>query len=290
MRQSGATPGLPILSTNPARQECPMVQACQRLAAAPLFQNTILVLILLTAVLMGIETTPGLMAAHGGVFTWINKAIQAAFVVEIIVRLVAHWPRPGRFFRDGWNVFDFVVVAMSLVPAAGPMATVARVARLLRVTRLISVHPQLRLLVETMLKSLPGLGAILLLLGMILYVYAILGVHLFREADPARWGHLGVALLTLFEIVTLEGWVEIMGAASAADGPVWLFFVSFIVLAVFLVVNLFIAVVISNLETIHQAEEPKTAKPADEKLSDVIRQLRRQLDEVEQALAAKGRM
>lgn len=263
-----------------------MVELCRRWAAAPAFQNAILGLIVATAVLMGIETIPGLMQTHGTLFKGINKAIQAAFVFEIVVRLAAHWPRPGRFFRDGWNVFDFVVVALSLMPSAGPMATVARVARLLRVTRLISVHPQLRLLVETMLKSLPGLGAILMLLSMILYVYAILGVHLFREVDPERWGHLGVALLTLFEIVTLEGWVEIMGAAGAAGGPVWLYFVSFIVLAVFLVVNLFIAVVISNLETIHQNEEPIPAG-GDAELREAIAQLRRQLDAVEARLSPR---
>lgn len=265
-----------------------MVDLCKRLAAAPVFQNTVLVLILFTAVLMGIETAPGLMDAHGTTFKWINKALQVAFVAELVVRLVAHWPRVGRFFRDGWNVFDFVVVALSLMPSAGPMATVARVARLLRVTRLISVHPQLRLLVETMLKSLPGLGSILLLLSMILYVYAILGVHLFREVDPERWGHLGLALLTLFEIVTLEGWVEIMGKASAAGGPVWLYFVSFIVLAVFLVVNLFIAVVISNLETIHQGEEPgKSATDNDAELRDSIASMRAQLDALEKRLQAR---
>lgn len=263
-----------------------MVETCRRLAAAPIFQNSILALIVLTAALMGIETVPVVMQTHGGFVNAANKAIQMAFVLEIVVRLAAHWPRLGRFFRDGWNVFDFVVVALSLMPAAGPMATVARVARLLRVTRLISVHPQLRLLVETMLKSLPGLGSILLLLGMILYVYAILGVHLFRDVDPERWGHLGLAFLTLFEIVTLEGWVEIMGVAAAAGGPVWLYFVSFIVLAVFLVVNLFIAVVISNLETIHHEDGPPRAG-ADADLREAIRQLRRQLDAVEERLGPK---
>jgi voltage-gated sodium channel len=125
---------------------------------------------------------------------------------------------------------------------------VARLGRLLRVTRLVSAFPELRLIVSTMLRSIPSMGHILMMLGVLLYVYGVLGFYLFREVDPTRWGSLGSALLTLFQMLTLEGWVE-MQEAVLGDLPfAWIYFASFVFIAVFVVVNLFIAVVLNNLE------------------------------------------
>jgi voltage-gated sodium channel len=171
-------------------------------------------------------------------------------VVEIAIRVLAHWPRLGRFLHDGWNVFDVVVVAASLLPQAGAFAMVARLARLMRVTRLISVFPELRLIVSTMLRSIPSMGHILMLLGLLLYVYGVLGFYLFREHDPEHWGTLGAALLTLFQMLTMEGWVEIQAAVLGEIPFAWMYFASFVFVAVFVVVNLFIAVVLNNLESV----------------------------------------
>jgi voltage-gated sodium channel len=121
----------------------------------------------------------------------VDLVVQTVFVGEIVIRLLAHWPEIGRFFRDGWNVFDLAVVAASLLPQAGAFAMVARLARPMRVTRLISVFPELRLIVSTMLRSIPSMGHILMMLGLLLHVYGILGFYLFREHDPERWGTLG---------------------------------------------------------------------------------------------------
>ena len=159
--------------------------------------------------------------------------VQTIFVVEILIRLAAHWPQVGRFFRDGWNVFDLAVVATSLLPQAGAFAMVARLARLLRVTRLVSAFLELRLIVSTMLRSIPSMGHILMMLGLLLYVYAVLGLYLFREHDPGRWATLGAALLTLFQMLTLEGWVEVQGAVIEKLPFAWLYFVSFVFVAVF---------------------------------------------------------
>ena len=147
------------------------------------------------------------------------------------------------------------MVALSVLPVAGPFASVARLAHLLRVTRIVSAMPDLRLIVATMLRSIPSMGHVILLLGLLLYVYGVLGVNLFAEVDPAHWGSLGTALLTLFQMLTLEGWVEILGAVLPARPFAWLFFSSFIVVAVFVVINLFVAVVINNLERATAAEE-----------------------------------
>ena len=173
-----------------------MIDLCRRIASSRRFQHATLAVIVANAALIGLETSPSLWARHGGLFDALNLLVQAVFVVEIAVRLVAHAPRLDRFFRDGWNVFDFTIVALSLLPAAGPFATVARLARLFRALRVVSALPELRLIVATMLRSIPSLANVVVLLGLILYVYAVLGVHLFGGVDPAHWGSLPRAGLT----------------------------------------------------------------------------------------------
>jgi voltage-gated sodium channel len=244
----------------------------------------VLALILGNAVLMGLETSPTLLAAHGPLLAAVHALVQALFVLEIGLRLLACWPRPASFFRDGWNVFDFAVVAVSLLPQSGPPATLARVARLLRAARLASALPELRRIVATMLRSIPSLGHVLALLALLLYVYGVLGVQLFREADPQHWGTLARAVLTLFQVLTLEGWVELMATASRAQPAAWLFFASYIVLAVFVVVNLFIAVVINNLESARR-EVPEPA-PRDE-LTRRLAELRANLDALAEQLGRR---
>ncbi len=231
-----------------ASPTAPAPNAAARLASARWFAAAVTAVILFNAVLQGAETSHALMARFGGLFVGLNWVIQGIFTVEILIRLAAYWPRPGRFFRDGWNIFDFVIVIAALLPAYGPFAAVARLARLLRVVRLVSVSPKMRLIVSTMLRSIPSMGHVVLLLGVLLYIYAVIGVNLYRDTDPQHWGDLGKALLTLFTVLTLEGWAD-MQAAVMADHPwAWVFFSSFIVIAVFVVINLFIAVVTNNLQ------------------------------------------
>jgi voltage-gated sodium channel len=239
----------------------------RNLVDSPRFHRAVLVLILANAALMGIETSRELMARHLGLFTALNAAVQVAFVAEITLRLAAHGRTPWRFFRDGWNVFDFVVVAASLLPAAGPLATLARLARVLRAVRLVSALPELRLIVGTMLRSIPSLGHVTMLLSLLLYVYGVLGCHLFGDDAPEQWGTLGAALRSLFQVVTLEGWVEMQDAVLPGHPLAWVFFSSFIVVAVFVVINLFIAVVINNLEATRQEQLGRGAE------ADLVRRL-----------------
>jgi voltage-gated sodium channel len=198
------------------------------------------------------------------------------------VRLLAHWPRLLTFFRDGWNVFDFVVVVASLLPQAGTFAIVARLARLMRVTRLVSLFPELRLIIGTMLRSIPSMGHVIMLLGLLLYVYGILGFHLFHEHDPEHWGTLGAALLTLFQMLTLEGWVEIQDSALKAYPWAWIYFGSFVLVAVFVVVNLFIAVVINNLELVKLEQRADADRRSPHHaLLQAIEEVRERLEELE---------
>jgi len=259
-----------------------------RVAESPAFQNFMLGVILLTAVIIGLETSDTLAERYGPVFELLDVVIQTVFVLEIAIRLLAHWPRLGQFFRDGWNVFDAAVVAASLLPQAGTFAMVARLGRLLRVTRLVSVFPELRLIVSTMLRSIPSMGHILMMLGLLLYVYGVLGFYLFREQDPAHWGNLGTALLTLFQMLTLEGWVEVQ-AAVLDDFPfAWVYFASFVFIAVFVVVNLFIAVVLNNLESakleLQAGEDRQNPQHA---LLQAIEEVKARLEELERGLRAQ---
>jgi voltage-gated sodium channel len=265
--------------------DLPRTNPFGRLAAHPAFGRAVLALIAVNALLVGVETAGALVARHPAFFAAANATLVAAFCLELAVRLAAHGRRPHRFLASGWNVFDLAVVLLALVPAVGPLAGLARLARILRVLRLVSAAPKLRLIVNTMLRSLPSLGHVSLLLGLLLYVYAVMGVALFGAHDPAHWGSLGAALLTLFQVLTLEGWVELMAASRAAGPLTWLYYVSFVVLAVFVVVNLFVAVVLSNLEDARDEEKRAEGRLAGEPDFDA---LRAEIDRLEASWPGRG--
>lgn len=229
-------------------------ERCRALAEHAVFRHTVLGLIVANAIVLGLETSRSFSEGLSSQLAAFHAIVGLLFAAELGVRIAAHWPRPHRFLRDGWNVFDLLVVTASLLPDVGAIATLARVSRLLRVARLVTVLPELRLIVGTMLRSVASLGHIAILLGLLLYVYALFGIHLFAEADPARWSGLGPAVQTLFQILTLEGWIEIQAASLVRVRWAWAYYASFIVIAVFVVVNLFIAVVINNLEAAKAAE------------------------------------
>ncbi len=255
-----------------------------RIAGSRSFQRAVLTLILVNAVLIGLETSSELTARFGPVLATMQWVLQALFVLEIGIRIGAHGARPLRFFRDGWNVFDFAVVAFSLLPTAGGFATVARLARILRVARLASTLPELRLIIGTMLRSIPSMGHVVALLAMLLYIYGVLGVHLFGNDAPHHWGSLAAAMKSLFQILTLEGWVEMQDAVLPSHPWAWAFFASFIVIAVFVVINLFIAVVINNLEATRSEEARRQAPAAEGDLLDRVADLRARFDALETAL------
>lgn len=265
-----------------------MIELCKRMSANAVFQDLIVVVIVLNAVLLGIETSRSAMAFAGGAIQVGNWVIQAVFVFEIAIRILAHWPKPLVFFRGGWNLFDFLVVAAAFLPVDGGFATIGRLLRLLRVTRLVSAFPQLRLVISTMLLSIPSMGHVVLLLSLLLYVYGIAGFYLFREADPRHWGSLGAAVLSLFQVVTLEGWADMQEVLLPEKPWAWIFFASFIVVAVFVVINLFIAVVINNLEK--AKEEEQRAADSENPEHDLLARLavlRREIDGLEAALKSR---
>jgi voltage-gated sodium channel len=272
-----------------------VVSWANRVVSDRRFNAFIIGVILVNAVLVGLETSEDLVARFGPVFSTLNLAISVIFVFEIAVRMISYWPRPLAFFRDPWNVFDFVIVGLSILPVGGSFATVARLARLLRVLRLVSVMPELRLIVGTMLRSISSMVGVIVLLGLVVYVYAVVGLHLFREYDPENWGTLAASVWTLFEALTLEGWLELQAEVTAQVPLAWLYFGSYILIAVFIVVNLFIAVILNNLERVkvEQAAEDMASDPQPDIEDELLRRvetIRSELAELEVRLKARSEM
>ena len=225
-----------------------LTRICARIADARAFNILIVAMILITALGLGLETSRSLGAEWGGTILLAYDIALAVFVVEAAIKLTAVAPRFGRYFGNGWDLFDFVVLVLAFLPDTGDFALIARLARLLRVLRVATVLPQLRLIVATLIRSLPGLGNVMLLLSVLYYVYAVAGVHLFQDHDPTHWRSLGIGLLTLFRVMTLEDWTDVMYIAMELHPMAWLFFVSFVMLAAVIMINLVIAVVINNLQ------------------------------------------
>ena len=217
-------------------------------SGARAFEYAIIALILASGALLGLGTSRGMVDSYGDALVLGNRIILAVFIVEAALKMIALAPSPQRYFRDGWNVFDFAIIVFALVPATGSFTLVARLGRLLRVLQLISAIKELRLIVGALVRSIPSVANIMMLMSIIVYIYAIVGYHLFSEADPTHWRNLGISLLSLFRIITLEDWTDIMYAAMEHHGLAWVYFLSFVVGGTFVVANLFIAVVINNLD------------------------------------------
>jgi len=248
----------------------------QRIVEARWFEPWMIGLILFNGVLIGLETSKEFVAQYDGWLQLGNNIILGIFIVEAALKITAVAPRIGRYFGDGWNLFDFTIVVLSLLPATGEFALIARLIRVLRVLRLVSAVPQLRLIVATLVRSIPSMGHVILLMSIIFYIYAVTGFHLFHEYDAKHWGTLGAALLSLFKIVTLEGWIEIMNVVIEAQPWSWIYFVSFILIGTFVMLNLFIAVVINNLEASKTAELEELRDPVTH--NEVLRELERTRD------------
>lgn len=210
-------------------------------------QRLIVGLILLNAAVLGLETFPAIASRAGAVLSLIDETLLAFFVIELAVKLYGYGPR---FFRSGWNVFDFAVVGISLLPSSGGLS-VLRALRVLRVLRLLSALPKMRFVVESLGRSLPGLGSIGFLLLLFFYVFAVMATKLFGADFPHWFGSLWTSSFSLFQIMTLEGWADIAREVMAREPGAWLFFLAFILLATFTVLNLFIAVIVNAMQEPH---------------------------------------
>jgi voltage-gated sodium channel len=238
-----------------------MVAWCRKISESAWFQHAVIALIILGAVLVGVETNPAIMARYGTLLHAIDFAIVLCFTAELIIRLIAcgrAWPS---FFRDGWNLFDTVVVAVCLLPLHAHYAAVLRLFRVLRVLRLVTRLPKLQLLVGALLKCIPSMGYVGLLLSLLFYIYAVLGVSLFSVHDATHFGTLPAAFLTLFQVVTMEGWVDIM-RVQVEHHPVAApaYFITFIMVGTMVILNLVIGVIMNSMTEMHDAIARETVR------------------------------
>lgn len=223
------------------------------------FQRFIIATIVASAILVGLETYPQLHNQYLGTFKIIDYIIQGIFTVEIILRILAYGKNPLAFFKNSNNVLDFLITALFYVPFGGAYASVFRLIRIIRIFRLVTALPNLQILVGALIKSIPSMGWISLLLLIAMYVYAVLGSFLFGATDPEHFGNLGLSLLTLFQIITLEGWTEIMKQQGDGIIPV-LYFISFILIGTMIILNLFIGVVINGFDEVKKEIEEELEK------------------------------
>ena len=220
------------------------------------FTRFILGVILFNAVVLGLETAPSAMGKWLPTLYLVDRICLAIFVFELVLRLYV-WR--ARFFRDPWSLFDLAVVSIALVPASGSLA-VLRVFRILRVLRVLTIVPSMRRVVSALLGALPGLGAIVLLLLLIYYVFAVIATNLFGEQFPSWFGTIGLSLYTLFQVMTLESWSMGISRPVMEQFPyAWLFFVPFILIATFTILNLFIAIIVNAMQTFTEQDHAQEA-------------------------------
>ncbi len=215
------------------------------------FQTIVLAVILFNAVILGLETSSAVMSRFGAVITTLDRLCLAFFVIEIVLKLLV---QRFRFFGDGWNVFDFLIVGVSLVPG-GQGLSVLRAMRILRLLRVVSVAPTLRRVVEGLLNALPGMGSVFLLMGVIFYIGAVMATKLFGASFPEWFGTIGRSAYSLFQIMTLESWsMGIVRPVMQIYPYAWVFFVPFILVTTFAVVNLVVGLIVNSMQDAHQAE------------------------------------
>lgn len=219
-----------------------------RLVLSRAFQRAVILLILLNAVTLGLETSDSVMAEWGGPLQTLDRLLLVLFTIELGLRIYAF---RGRFFSDPWGLFDFLIVLVSWAPASGPLS-VFRALRILRVLRLISMVPSLRNVVEAMLGALPGMGSIVLLMLLIYYVFAVMAVKLFGGVMEEEFGDLGAAFFTLFQLMAMDDFGNVVRKAMEAKPWAWLFFFPFTIIATFVVLNLFIGVIVESIQTLRE--------------------------------------
>jgi voltage-gated sodium channel len=234
-----------------------LARSCARIADSSRFQAFIMGVIVANAVTLGLGTYDDFSPGVDSALTTLDDVFLGIFVVELAIRITAFGRRPQDFFRDGWNVFDFVVISAAFVPGVRDNVTLLRLVRLLRVVRVVSVMPDLRVLLRAMVRSIPPITSLALLTLLLMYVYGMVGWILFHEGDPKNWGTIGESMLSLFTMLTLENWPTLLEKGQAIHPASWIFFISYILIASFLVINILLAIVINSMEEVREAERVK---------------------------------
>ncbi len=263
----------------PKMSETSLMTLRTRLAAfidRPSTQNLIIAVIVVNAITLGMETSKTLMDAAGGLIVAIDKLCLAIFTVELVAKLFARGPA---FFRNGWNLFDFAVVAISYVPDAGALS-VLRALRILRVLRLVSTMPRLRRVIEGFLTAVPGMASVFGLMALIFYISSVIATKLFAASFPDWFGTLGRSAYSLFQIMTLESWsMGIVRPVMEVYPYAWIFFVPFILVTTFAAVNLVVGLIVNSMQDAHAQEEVAATEAYREEILKRLAEIEKKLGE-----------
>ncbi len=260
-------------------------QNFERIRGNKAFELFVVTVIIASALLVGVKTYE-LAPASRSIIIWLDMLVTVIFVAEITVRFIGE-PDKKAFFRNGWNVFDTLVVTISLIPIDNSdLVLVARLVRVFRVLRMISIIPELRMLLASLLKALPQLGYVILLMFIIFYIYAAIGATLFESINPTLWGDIAISMLTLFRVMTFEDWTDVMYETMAVYPLSWIFYLSFIFFTAFAFLNMVIGIVVNVMhaeaEKMQQDEEPEMPEIS-------LQEVQQQLLRLQQLLEAQDR-
>ena len=264
----------------------------ERLRTNKAFELTVITIIVVSALLIGAKTYEEEVSRFQAVMLWLDVGVTLFFLVEILIRMAAE-KRLRDFFRKGWNIFDFIIVTASLIPMEdSEMVLLARLLRIFRVLRLVSMIPELRLLIAALFKSIPRMGYVALLMFIIFYIYGAIGSFLFASVDEQLWGNISLAMLTLFQVATFESWATAVLYPTMEHYPyAWIYFLTFIFLNAFIFLNMMIGIVLDVMqkESVQAELESGEGEAAElHGLRDDVRELRAQLSRMESLLERRG--
>jgi len=262
-----------------ALRDAPARSKLRTFFAAPGWEKFIMAVIILNAITLGLETSPTLTTRFGGFLATVNQLVLIIFVVEITLRIYAHG---ADFWRRPWSLFDFAVVAITILPTSGNLSVV-RALRILRILRLINIISSMRRVVTGLLLALPGMGSIMALLGLLLYVFAVMATNLYGEAFPQMFGTLGASTFTLFQVMTLEGWAgNVVRPVMEVHPYAWIYFTIFILTTSFAVLNLFIGIIVDAMQSVQDEERKHEHKEEMTDLDTILKELRRLQDDIKE--------
>ena len=281
-----------------------MIVFCKKTAESKWFQNLVTVAILIAGILVGISTYPDFSQKHAQLLELLNQIILGIFIVEVVVKIIAQGKKPWHYFNDSWNIFDFIIVAAAFMPFGGGSIAILRLLRLLRVLKLVKALPKLQMLVGALLKSIPSMTYVSILLFLLFYIYAVAGVFFFSENDPVHFGDLQTSMLSLFRIVTLEDWTDIMyinmfGCENYGYGDTMdqcvnstaqsalsiAYFVSFVLIGTMIFLNLFIGVIMNGMDEAKAEMEESDREENENTTTIAINELESKLAEMQTLLA-----
>jgi voltage-gated sodium channel len=294
----GSTSPTPAVLEPPPSAVIPRIAPLARLVDSERFQIFIAGVIIINAVVIALSTYQSIEDEYGQALTILNDALYGIFLLELIIRLVSYMPRPWNFFRSGWNIFDFIVIGAVLIPAVRQQVTILRLLRLARIVRLMRFLPDARVLLLTVTRATPAVVSMVVLTILVIFVYAVIGWSLFGQELPNEWGDIGTAMLTLFILLTLENFPVYLHEAQEVSAIAPLYFLSFVLIAAFIIVNLLIGVIISAMDQARSEEAQRSRKSDSEKLQllvtrvqemhDVLDEIQSELEDADRDLTSRS--